>query len=266
MSTPQSISVGARIITSLLLLYSLECIASWERPSWAHTSRDSSSVPAVVRDTIPAVSSLDTARAAPPAAPKSFGLPRAVLVSDSTLARASLDSARTQIGVHEAANRNDGPRIRLYLAAVGLSEGNPYCAAFVVWCFRAASDAIAGRPTIPIRRTALASAIYADARKRGRADSSGVHAGDLVVWKFSRTINGHVGRIDSVGRAGWVATIEANTSSGARGSQRDGGGVYRRRRNLRYPLGRMPLYGLVGFEAIAPRITTPCRNRACAAR
>lgn len=46
--------------------------------------------------------------------------------------------ARGEIGVHESGGNNCGPRVKEYLAAVGLPQGNPWCAAFVAWCFQRA--------------------------------------------------------------------------------------------------------------------------------
>ncbi len=41
--------------------------------------------------------------------------------------------AAEQIGVTEATGNNDGPRVEAYLKSVGLSKGNPYCAAGIYW-------------------------------------------------------------------------------------------------------------------------------------
>lgn len=49
-----------------------------------------------------------------------------------------LDIAKSQIGVVEEGGNNRGPQIREYLAVTNLSEGNPWCAAFVAWCMKQA--------------------------------------------------------------------------------------------------------------------------------
>jgi len=52
----------------------------------------------------------------------------------------ALSIAVREIGIREV-GRNRGPRVEEYLASVGLPPGNPWCAAFVHWCFaRAAED------------------------------------------------------------------------------------------------------------------------------
>lgn len=46
----------------------------------------------------------------------------------------ALQIAVSQLGVKELP-QNKGPKVKLYLASVGLSEGFSWCAAFVYWCF-----------------------------------------------------------------------------------------------------------------------------------
>lgn len=56
-------------------------------------------------------------------------------------------------------------------------------------------------------------------------------AGTIIVWRRGTTPFGHAGLVEIwKGRSG--TTIEGNTSSGERGSQNDGDGVYRRRRTI----------------------------------
>ena len=45
-----------------------------------------------------------------------------------------LDITESQVGVRELTGNNDGKQIKAYLKSVGLKEGSPWCAAFVVWC------------------------------------------------------------------------------------------------------------------------------------
>ena len=54
-----------------------------------------------------------------------------------------------------------------------------------------------------------------------------VHDGDVIVWQ--RVGGGHIGIVTDAAR---MHTIEANTSSGARGSQWNGGGVWARVRKI----------------------------------
>jgi hypothetical protein len=55
----------------------------------------------------------------------------------SRIGRAALEKAVQELksGVWEQGGMNQGPHIRKYLSAAGLSEGLPWSAAFVSWCF-----------------------------------------------------------------------------------------------------------------------------------
>lgn len=173
--------------------------------------------------------------------PDTFALPRFTVPCSHELAKNSLAYAQTQERVQEATGNNDGPEVEAYLRSVGLSKGNPWCAAFVV----ASLDAVRNTEALPIARTGLANGIFADAARRGMP-SQGYALGDLIIWKHAHSTAGHIGRIVQMRTNGFVSSLEGNTSSGT-GDPREGNGVYVRRRNLRLPLGRMALRGAVAL-------------------
>lgn len=173
------------------------------------------------------------------------GFTRYKLPCEGHLISASLDSAMAQVGVEET-KPNSSPRIDEYLRSVGLAPGAPYCAAGQYWAFSVAAQALGiGAP--PIVRSGLANAIFADASARGVRTSPIPEVNDLVVWNKAGTPFGHIERIISTGKAGWVETIAFNTeenSSDAWPRQ----GVFIKRRNLLARLGKLVLRGLIGFE------------------
>ena len=89
--------------------------------------------------------------------------------------------------------------------------------------------------------------MFNKAKQVGKKVSYKPQKNDLLFWIVTTT--GHVERIDSVLKGGWVKTIGFNTSSGT-GNQRDGEGVYLRKRNIYSPLSRMRVRGIIGFEGI----------------
>ncbi len=100
-------------------------------------------------------------------------------------------------------------------------DGQPWCMSFVQWCF-----AQAGTP-LPYR-TGSCSALL-DWFRKHRPEAvfvSGPQPGDVAIFTF-----GHTGIVEKV-LPGAVLCIEGNTSPGVAGSQNNGGGVYRRQRNL----------------------------------
>ncbi len=172
------------------------------------------------------------------------------LPCDGRLLDASLDSALSQIGVEES-GRNSSAQIDEYLRSVGLAPGAPYCAAGQYWAFSVAAHAL-GIGAVPIARSGLANAIFADAAARGVRTTALPEVHDLVVWNKAGTPFGHIERIVRTGKAGWVETIAFNTeetSSGGWPRQ----GVFLKRRNLLARLGNMALRGLIGFEPTGGR-------------
>ena len=154
----------------------------------------------------------------------------------------------SQVGIKEATGHNDGERVESYLASVGLSKGNPYCAAGQYYCFLKASEILKlDKSEIPIYRTGSTYLMFNKAKQVGKKVSYKPQKNDLLFWIVTTT--GHVERIDSVLKGGWVKTIGFNTSSGT-GNQRDGEGVYLRKRNIYSPLSRMRVRGIIGFEGI----------------
>jgi hypothetical protein len=165
------------------------------------------------------------------------------------LLQASQDSLYAQIGYIEKTNKNDGKQIEKYLKSVNLTKGNPYCAAGQYWCFSSAChDLGLSSSVIPIYKTGSTVKMFNIVKKKGLKSNIKVRKNDLIFWVLPNGINGHVERIIKVKKAGWIETIGFNTSSGIIGDQRNGGGVYKRNRNLYHILGRMKVRGLIGFK------------------
>ncbi len=143
---------------------------------------------------------------------------------------AHLILAGSYVGTTELTGDNDGPEVERFLGAVGLAKGNPYCAAFVSYIL----DETPGIEQ-PAIRSGLASKFITDASinaKQVLRGSEPVPDGTIVVWRKGNTIFGHAGFVASQSGDNLFETIEANTSSGVYGSQRDGDGVWTRQRSI----------------------------------
>jgi hypothetical protein len=153
-----------------------------------------------------------------------------------------LDTARTYVGITEnPKDSNRGVEVERFLAAVGLKptqDGTgkwrsfPWCAAFVSYCLDQAGNV--SFPTIRsagARRFITRQSIRANVVQRGTAR---IEPGTLVIWKAKRDPqdpSGHIGMvIDWQGQQG--ITVEGNTVAGEAGDQREGGGVFERKRML----------------------------------
>ena len=143
--------------------------------------------------------------------------------------------ATAEIGVTEIDASNSGERVEEYQAATSLKgTGWAWCSAFVCWVVRDAATA-AGveftktfrRPTTPGAWALEAWSLAQDSSTQTRRDpGSDILPGDIIVYNFSHCAIA----VSKPDRNGRFDTIEGNTSPGDGGSQRDGGGVWKRRR------------------------------------
>jgi hypothetical protein len=137
-------------------------------------------------------------------------------------AAAVLNVARREIGTAESpANSNR----QKYGAAYGWN-GVAWCAQWIWWVLTQAGSG----PLVP---KTVSTVVMRDwYRKRGQWHTSGPRPGDLVFFKFKGNNNpvNHVGIVEAVEPGGTLITIEGNTAGAAAGDQRNGGGVYRKRR------------------------------------
>lgn len=125
-----------------------------------------------------------------------------------------LDTARRELGVREDPPGSN--RVK-YGAWYGWN-GVPWCMEFVQWCF-----AQAGKP-LPYR-TASCSGLLDWYRKNApECIATEAQPGDIIIYNF-----GHTGIVESAA-ASTITAIEGNTSAGDKGSQANGGGVFRRTR------------------------------------
>lgn len=145
-----------------------------------------------------------------------------------------VDIAKSQLGYQEVGKNNDS----MYGKWYGLNN-NPWCAMFVSWCFDKAglSKKIAAQNPKGFASCAAGLKWFTDKNKIipvGQAQ-----AGDLVFFQFDADAEP-----DHVGIVKWNNTtlkylqvIEGNTSSGAKGSQANGDGVYLRKRSYSLVMG-----------------------------
>lgn len=134
--------------------------------------------------------------------------------------------------------RNAGPDVERYLAAVGLKAGNPWCAAFVSWCYLTSK----GLPKAPKWCSGSAVSLYQAAKARKAVCVTPADAGFQgkvkpgMIWSRAQDAasaaaarkgtwcQGHTGIVVAVDGGGFH-TIEGNTN--AQGA-REGDGVYRK--------------------------------------
>lgn len=137
--------------------------------------------------------------------------------------------AKGFIGTKEEGN-NGGYWVRRFQASTKSPKGAQWCASFVNFCLDSA-----GVKGLPFTGSGLARH-FATRNKTIKATevlSKGMTLppGTIIVWRRGTTPFGHAGIVDTwKGKEG--TTVEGNTSSGLRGSQHDGDGVWARKRSI----------------------------------
>lgn len=108
------------------------------------------------------------------------------------------------------------------------TSGVPFCAMFASWCLTDDD----GASVIPGGDFAYVPYGINAARSAGQLVApSNAAPGDLICFDWDGDgVADHVGLVEA-NYGSWVQTIEGNTSSGAAGSQSNGGGVWRRTRD-----------------------------------
>lgn len=136
-----------------------------------------------------------------------------------------VQTAIAEIGVREEGGNNRGQRVGEYLAATGLGQGNPWCAAFTKWVYEQN-----GNPTTGA--TAWSPSWFPKARtywSKGE-DPASVREADIFGLYYSNLKRiGHVGLIEKTD-GDWLHTIEGNTGDD---QGRDGDVVRRHRRSIK---------------------------------
>jgi len=152
-----------------------------------------------------------------------------------TVRKQALSRAVTQLGVKESPPDTNNVK---YCSWYGMT--GPWCAMFMTWCFElGAQDIAKDSPSFKKGvNYSYVPYIVGDARAARNGlrtvDSDQVQPGDLVCYDWQRDgTYDHVGVFEKwiTGAADFQA-IEGNTSADSGGSQSNGGGVYRRTRNV----------------------------------
>lgn len=129
-----------------------------------------------------------------------------------------------EVGVRELTGNNDGSRVEEYQKNAGISKGQPWCAAFVKWCFDQA-----GIPTT-INGWAASAHNKSNLVWFKQKLIKEPRAGDTFTL-YSATLKriSHTGFFHQRINEALYISVEGNTNAGG---SRDGDGVYMRKRSF----------------------------------
>lgn len=143
----------------------------------------------------------------------------------------------SQIGYLEKNSRNSGPGngnwTKYADEAFPAAQNQPWCATSEAWGFM--KIGMTDMQKWIVSCWANCAAMERRARKDGMWISRYADArpGDLIIWDLSGVGHGtHTGVLERKISSSIVQDLEGNTSPGNAGSQSNGGGYYRRRRNV----------------------------------
>ena len=131
--------------------------------------------------------------------------------------------------IHESRGPNRDPVIDYINRSQGNRVGDPYCAAAVGHCLDSAGA------VLPRYRSGLAIRYRESPWISARDVITGrvkLPVGALSIWQHGDTYKGHIGIVEVVKSSTVIVCLEANTSGTSSGSIRDGGGFYRKTREI----------------------------------
>lgn len=161
------------------------------------------------------------------------------------LPSAIIKIASAEVGVEEVSGSNCGPRVNEFKSATWLdpTKSWPWCAAFVCWVVREALKDTGVKETKTFKRPRTAGALDLENWSLAQDKSTNTKVpprgdilpGDIITFKFQT--GGHVGFAVTVpDKNGNFFSVEGNTDQAG---SREGGGVFRKRRNVSQIHGRI---------------------------
>lgn len=175
-----------------------------------------------------------------------------------------IKTATGQVGYTEGGGRDgrSGNITKYWAKHYPQWQGSPWCGAFVYWVLQSVGviDEPVGKTGIfytpSIVNAAKSKGVWHDDSQLSKAKP-----GDLVLFDFNGSNYAkHVGFVEKYLGNGVVQTIEGNTSPTNRGSQNNGGGVYRRVRDSSSVMGFVDMSKWVSDSAPSKYTPPPKKN------
>ncbi|MCX6287995.1 MAG: CHAP domain-containing protein [Bacteroidetes bacterium] len=143
------------------------------------------------------------------------GEPSPIQGTTDRLLQKAIEFAELEVGVMEnPPYSNRGKEVEEYLKAVGLPPANPWCAAFVYWCFSKASDSMGIANPLYRTGSCIEQWNHSTAKKIPQAQASEnpglIMPGNIFIIDHGCG-KGHTGIVTHI-ENGFITTIEGNTN------------------------------------------------------
>lgn len=150
-----------------------------------------------------------------------YGLMPAQSFGGTSIGRSALQIAIDELngGAGEEGGNNRGPWVKKYMQPANLSEGDPWCAGFLSWCYLQACGG--NKMNMPFKYNAGARNIFNQFKNKGWVFDGATKTpepGDIVSWwRVSlQSGKGHIGIIHHCAD-GFIYTIEGNKAANVAG-------------------------------------------------
>lgn len=153
--------------------------------------------------------------------PPNTNIPASKPVEPVLPSAALIAEAKRWVGTKEV-GKNGGKQVNAFQASVGLSTGDPWCMAFVVFCVKATGI----KPRMKVT-SGHCLTVWNDSPKELRC---GAEPGAVIIWRHGTSSSGHTGIVVSVASDGTLTTIEGNTGPEDHVNS-NGDGVYLKHRS-----------------------------------
>ena len=167
-----------------------------------------------------------------------------------------LEKAQSLVGTKEV-GQNGGVVIDEIQKVFGM-KNQQYCVMFTLYCWDfILKQVLSERYDKPFPMVASSQTLFEWAKKNNftYTDTNLIKPGDIVIWRKFNLWQGHAGLINSKVRAidSSFEDFEGNTSNSDFGSQRDGDGIYKRKRfakKLDFSVDNFYIRGFIDMEKV----------------
>jgi len=157
--------------------------------------------------------------------------------------QALIDLALKFVGVHEV-GFNDGPMIEVFQSLISKPMHQPWCVDFVQYCIHEIDKKFVSKTQLFM--TESSHLLWANSPQSARVAMP--EPGCVMLWQHYNGDNplstGHAGIVKEIIDNQFVMTVEGNTSPGP-GIEREGDGVYLKRRQIKVSTGPMRTLGFL---------------------
>lgn len=161
--------------------------------------------------------------------------------------RLLVHEAKSWIAFTERGGDNKGQVVEAFQMVVdGTAEGEPWCMAFVQYCMKQVDSAMEEMfrrklPTSGLEKSEHCLTTWHKSPIPNKFRSP--LAGRVVIWRHGISTSGHTGIVVQVEKnTGYIWTVEGNTGDSNSSVQREGDGIYLKRRSTK-GTGNMKIVG-----------------------